>query len=193
MKKQRKQIIIMAVFLGFLIVSYFGLGAYNDAQSKEEDENQKEPITVIDLDYNNVVAFSYNFEEESNSFTQKDDIWSYDADAAFDVDESMVATMLEDACELMAQDYYDAYESLDNYGLDAPQKTITMSFADGSVVKLKLGNYNDIVGYYYLMVEGDSNLYLVDSTLFDSFDVSYTDLEVVVEETETTSEETEQE
>lgn len=192
MKKQKKQLIIMVVFLGFLTISYFALGAYNDAQANKEGE-QKETIVVTDFNEENVVAFSYTYEEESNSFTKTDDVWSYDADATFDVDERIVEDMLSDVAYLTAEDYFDAYETIDNYGLDAPQMTVSMTFADGSTVKLMLGDYNDIVGTYYLMVEGNSNLYVVDSTLLDTFEVSYADLEYIVEETETVSEETESE
>ena len=184
MIKQKKQLIIMVVFLGFLIISYFALGAYNDAQANKEGE-QKETIVVTDFNEENVVAFSYTYEEESNSFTKTEDVWSYDADATFDVDERIVEDMLSDVAYLTAEDYFDAYETIDNYGLDAPQMTVSMTFADGSTVKLMLGDYNDIVGTYYLMVEGNSNLYVVDSTLLDTFEVSYTDLEYVIEETET--------
>ena len=192
MKKQKKQLIIMVVFLGFLLISYFALGAYNDAQTNTEEE-QEETIVVTDFDEENVVAFSYTYEEESNSFTKSEDVWSYDADATFDVDESLVEDMLSDVSYLIAQDYFDTYESLDNYGLDAPQMTVSMTFVDGSAKKLLLGDYNDIVGTYYLMVEGDNNLYVVDSTLLDTFEVSYADLEYILEETETVSEETESE
>lgn len=192
MKKQKKQLIIMVVFLGFLLISYFALGAYNDAQANTEEE-QEETIVVTDFDEENVVAFSYTYEEESNSFTKSENVWNYDADVTFDVDESLVEDMLSDVSYLIAQDYFDAYESLDNYGLDAPQMTVSMTFADGSTKKLLLGDYNDIVGTYYLMVEGDNNLYVVDSTLLDTFEVSYADLEYIPEETETVSEETETE
>lgn len=191
MKKQRKQLIIMLVFLCFLVIAYFALGSYNDSQAEKEEEQSK-TIVVTDWKEEDVRAFSYNYEEESNSFTKSGDTWNYDADASFDVEESLVEAMLSDACYLIAQDYFDAYESLDNYGLDAPQKTICLTFSDGSVKKLMLGDYNDMVGYYYLMIEGDSKLYLVDSTLLDAFEVSYVDLEYVPEETETVSEETEE-
>lgn len=184
MKKQKKQLIIMVVFLGFLIVAYFALGAYNDAQANK-DEDEKETIVVTDLDVDEVVAFSYNYEEENNSFTKSEEVWNYDADAAFDVDESLIEDMISDACSITAQEYFDSYESLDNYGLDTPQQTVSMTFSDGSEVKLLLGDYNDIIGYYYLMVEGDDKLYLVNSTLANAIDVSYADLEYVVEETET--------
>ena len=185
MKKQRKQLITMAVFLGFLIVAYITLGAYNEEQAKKEEQNKEnETFVVTDFDYEDVVAFSYNYEEEKNSFTKSGDEWSYDGDTTFDVDESLIEDMLSDACSVIAQDYVDAYESLDNYGLDTPQKTVCLTFADGSTANIQIGNYNDMIGYYYLMVDGDTNLYLVDSTLWTAFEVSYTDLEYIEEVTE---------
>lgn len=185
MKKQRKQLIIMLIFLVFLVAAYFGLGAYNDAQAKKEE---KEDIVVTAFDTKNIVAFSYHYEAEKNSFTKADDVWNYEADAAFDVDESLVEDMLATASNVLAEDYFSEYETIETYGLDAPQMTIRLSFSDGSSKQLLIGDYNDIVGYYYMMLEGDSNLYLVDGTLLSAFQVSYTELEFVEEETTDTTE-----
>lgn len=82
----------MATFLGFLIIAYFGLNVYNDAQAKKEEEEQT--IVVTDFDYEDVVAFSYDYNNETYSFTKSGDVWSYDADAEFDVDESLVDSTL---------------------------------------------------------------------------------------------------
>lgn len=183
MKKQRKQLITMLVLLAFLIISYFIVGAYNDAQAEKEI---KEDIVVTDFDSKTVVAFSYDYEKEMNSFTKLEDVWSYDKDPAFDVDESLIDEMLDIASNILAKDYFSEYETIETYGLDAPQKTVSLTFSDGSTMKLMIGDYNEIVGYYYLMVEGDSNLYLVDATLLDEFELSYADLEVIEEVTENT-------
>lgn len=187
MKKQRKQLVIMLVLLGFLIIAYFALGAYNDAQENKEQE-ETETITVTDLKYEDVIAFSYHYKEENNSFIKSGEEWMYDADQSFDVDETKIEDMLSAACKVKAEDYFDAYESLDNYGLDEPQCVINISFTNGSTVKLQIGNYNDMVGYYYMMKEGDNNLYLIDVALYNAFSVSYTDLEYIVEDTEITEE-----
>lgn len=82
---------------------------------------------------------------------------------------------------------------MDTYGLDSPSKTITITLSDGSQKTIKIGAYNEILGFYYLLVEGDKHLYLVDSTIYDTFEISYADLEVVVEESteEITEESTE--
>ena len=191
MKKQRKQLIIMAAFLGFLIIAYFGLNVYNDAQAKKEEEEQT--IVVTDFDYEDVVAFSYDYNDETYSFTKSGDVWSYDADAEFDVDESLVESMLAIAGSLLGEEMITEYEAVDTYGFDEPQKTVSLTMSDGSTVTIQAGDYNNMVGSYYLMVEGDGNLYLVDSTLLYTFEVSYTSLEYVEEETEVeVTEETEE-
>lgn len=183
MKKQKKQLITMTVFLMFLIVAYIGLGAYNDAQEKKEDEENT--ILITDLAVEDIVAFSYDYNDETYSYTKTDDAWSYDSKPMIDLDESIIESMLATAGSLEGGDFFTAYESLDNYGLDSPQKTINLTLSDGTCVKIQLGDYNDMVGAYYLMVQGDSNLYLVDSTLLDAFEVSYSSLEYIEEETET--------
>ena len=188
MKKQRKQLITMLVLLGALIISYFTVAAYNEEQEKKDE---KEPIVITSFDKSSVVAFSYDYEEENNSFTKVEDVWNYDADTAFDVDESLIESMLTTASDIQAEDYFSEYEALETYGFDAPQKSVTLTFSDGSAKKLMIGNYNDIIGYYYMMVEGDSNLYLVDDTLLNAFDVSYTELEYIEEVTEEVTESTE--
>lgn len=182
MKKQRKQLIIMAAFLGFLIVAYFGLDIYNDAQTKKEEEEQN--VVVTDFDYEEVVAFSYDYNDETLSFTKTDDEWVYDAKPGFDVDESVVESMLETAGSLLGEEVITEYETVDTYGLDNPQKRVCFTMSDGTTVTIQVGDYNDIVGLYYLMIEDDENLYMVDSTLLYTFEVSYTSLEYIEEETE---------
>lgn len=182
MKRQKKQLITMAVFLAFLIIAYIGLGVYNDAQEqKEEDENK---IVVTNFDSEDVVAFSYDYNGETYSYTKIDGMWSYDSKPAINLDETLVESMLVIAASLVGEDFFTAYESVDTYGFDEPQKTVSLIMSDGSTVTIQVGDYNDIVGWYYLMIEGDENLYMVDSTLLDTFEVSYTSLEYVEEATE---------
>ena len=180
----------MVVFLGFLVISYFTLGIYNDAQ---EEKDEEETIVVANVDYNEIVAFSYNYNEEEYDFVKSEEVWNYSQMTEFDVDEALVENMLSVTASLLAQEYFTDYESLETYGLDVPQKTISLTLSDGSAVKFLIGNYNEIMGYYYLMVEGDSNLYMVDDTLLSTFDVSYTNLEYIEEtETEEVTESTEE-
>ena len=105
------------------------------------------------------------------------------------MDESSIISMLNIAGSLLGEEQMSEYASLDTYGFDSPAKTIKLTLTDGTVLTIKVGDYNEIVGFYYLVVEGDDNLYLVDGTIYDTFEVSNADIEVLEEETEENTEE----
>lgn len=186
MKRQKKQLITLMTLFVFLLIAYFGLYSYNSQQAqKEEEENT---IVITEFEADEVEAFSYDYNGVTYSYTKVDGEWLYDGNDTLDMDESMITSLLTTAGNLLGEDMITEYESLDTYGLVTPVKTVTITLADGTQITMKLGDYNDIVGFYYLMVDGDSNLYLVDSTLLDTFEVSYTSLEYVEEETEEVTE-----
>lgn len=190
MKKQRKQLIAMLVFLVVLVAAYIGIGIYNDTEAEKEEDDA---IVIMNFELDDVVAFAYDYEDTNYMFSKSEETWIYDSNPDFDVDESLVESLLASVRYVLGEDAIMEYEEVGTYGLDTPQKTISFTFTDGSTKKVQIGNYNDMLGYYYLMIEGDDNLYLVDSTLLYAFEISYTDLEYIEEETEeVTEEETEE-
>ncbi len=180
MKNQKKQLITLIALFVFLISAYIGLQVYNDNETeKEEKENR---IVITEFTAEEVVSFSYDYNGITYSYTLNDEAWLYDGDTTLDMDESSIILMLTTAGSLLGQDRVSEYASLDMYGLDIPVKTVVITLTDGTVKTIKIGDYNEILGFYYLMVEGDENLYLVDSTIYDTFEISEADLEVVAEE-----------
>lgn len=180
MKNQKKQLITLIALFVFLISAYIGLQVYNDNETeKEEKENR---IVITEFTAEEVVSFSYDYNGITYSYTLNDEAWLYDGDTTLDMDESSIILMLTTAGSLLGQDRVSEYASLDMYGLDVPVKTVVITLTDGTVKTIKIGDYNEILGFYYLMVEGDENLYLVDSTIYDTFEISEADLEVVAEE-----------
>lgn len=188
MKKQKKQLIYMLAVLLFLIAAYFGLELYNNQLAEEE---QGETIYITSFSSQEICAFSYDYEEQQYSFTKTEDVWSYDGDTSVDLDESEVESLILKAGAIIGAEALTEYESPETYGLESPQKTVTFTLTDGTVMTIKIGDYNDMLGYYYLMIDGKDILYMADSTLLDIFDVSYEDwiyVEEVTEDTEVTEE-----
>ena len=185
MNKQKKQLIILVGILAVCLLSYFGISYYNDLQAaKEAEENTKDIIYVTDFDSDDVTAFSYVYEDVTYSFTKNGDDWLYDGDTTLDMDESEVKTVLYYVGCVTADEKITEYEDLSKYGFDEPLNTITLTVS-GEEMVIKIGAENEMLGLYYLMVEGDSNLYLVDDTLISNFEITQEDLEYVPEETET--------
>ena len=91
--------------------------------------------------------------------------------------------MLEKLNGVIALETLDSYDSLSDYGFDKPQNTITVTVGDKTTT-FYIGDYNDMVSEYYLKMEGDDAVYLVDSTLKDTFSKTADSL-VKEEDTET--------
>lgn len=189
MQKQRKQFIITIVILLVLLLAYIGIHVYNQKQEEKKEKEEKEnEITVTELDTDDVTAFSYQVSGETLSFTKDGDEWVYDQDTSLDLDEDVVNGMIEKAASLTADDSYDDYDSLADYGLDQPSNTITLTTKE-STTTLYLGNQNAMTSQYYLMTGDGETVYAVDNTLSTTFSKT---VDSLVKEEDTQTEEPEE-
>lgn len=189
MQKQRKQFVITVVVLLVLVLAYIGIHIYNQKQEEKKEKEEKEnEITVTELDTDDVTAFSYQVSGETLSFTKDGDEWVYDQDTSLDLDEDVVNGMIEKAASLTADDSFDDYDSLADYGLDQPSNTITLTTKD-STTTLYLGNQNAMTSQYYLMTGDGETVYAVDNTLSTTFSKT---VDSLVKEEDTQTEEPEE-
>lgn len=189
MQKQRKQFIITIVILLVLLLAYIGIHVYNQKQEEKKEKEEKEnEVTVTELDTDDVTAFSYQVSGETLSFTKDGDEWVYDQDTSQDLDEDVVNGMIEKAASLTADDSFDDYDSLADYGLDQPSNTITLTTKE-STTTLYLGNQNAMTSQYYLMTGDGETVYAVDNTLSTTFSKT---VDSLVKEEDTQTEEPEE-
>ncbi len=189
MQKQRKQFVITVVILLVLVLAYIGIHIYNQKQEEKKEKEEKEnEITVTELDTDDVTAFSYQVSGETLSFTKDGDEWIYDQDTSLDLDEDVVNGMIEKAASLTADDSFDDYDSLADYGLDQPSNTITLTTKE-STTTLYLGNQNAMTSQYYLMTGDGETVYAVDNTLSTTFSKT---VDSLVKEEDTQTEEPEE-
>ena len=189
MQKQRKQFVITVVILLVLVLAYIGIHLYNQKQEEKKEKGEKEnEITVTELDTDDVTAFSYQVSGETLSFTKDGDEWVYDQDTSLDLDEDVVNGMIEKAASLTADDSFDDYDSLADYGLDQPSNTITLTTKE-STTTLYLGNQNAMTSQYYLMTGDGETVYAVDNTLSTTFSKT---VDSLVKEEDTQTEEPEE-
>lgn len=189
MEKQKKQFILVLIFLVVLILAYFGIRFYNEKkEEKEEEKEAAETITLTDFETDDVTAFSYELEGATLSFTKDGENWLYDGDNSLELEEDTITSMLYSAASLTAKDALEEYDSLNDYGLDAPENTIVITTSD-EMITLLVGNENEITGDYYVMLEGDDTVYLIGTALNNTFGKSVDDLLAEAETEEVTTEE----
>ena len=85
---------------------------------------------------------------------------------------------LQAGADIIETDSFNANAvSLADYGLDEPALTITATDADGTAYTFSIGDQNEVTQEYYLLYNGDSSkVYMVDSTLQDTFSLGLYDM-----------------
>ena len=68
-------------------------------------------------------------------------------------------------------------EDMSQYGLDAPSVNLTLQW-DNNMYTVKLGDYNSIIGGYYLNVNDENTVYVVSSSVYYALDKSLEDFKL---------------
>ena len=188
-----KKLILVLVLLVLCLAAYFGIRQMDLDESGSEEQ---ETIYISQTEGDSITVFSFVSGGETLSFTKDGETWTYDGDGTVDLNQTSITSMVSMLEEITADSRLDEPEALSEYGLDAPSNTISFTGADGTKTLL-IGNENEAAGGYYAMLDGESTVYLISSSLPDKFSCTLDTLEETEEETtteaaaETTAETTE--
>lgn len=161
-------VLLVAVIAALLIVL---------KQTKEEEPEKKEQKAVSQTEVEDIEKLTYSCEAtsgESVTLVREKNIWYYDKDRDFPLDQEYVTnTMVKTASQATANQTIENPDgNMSSYGLDNPVLTIVLGKITGEEVTMHVGSYNESVEGYYLKVEGDSNLYLINGELVFGFDMT---------------------
>lgn len=171
MKKQQKQMLILGVVLLLLLVAYFLLPQV----VKEPKEEQKESYAVTVLDASLVTELSFTNEGEEHSFVKEGDMWYAKEDKSLPIIQDSLENLVEKAGNITASTKIDDVTDFAQYGLENPQHVVSLKVNDKEYV-IQMGDYNDITGEYYLRMQGESTVYMVESTVVTSFNTTLSEL-----------------
>lgn len=187
MQKQKRLFVIILAFLVIMLAAFWGMKVYNEKGNTIEEE---EEIEILTMAADEVTAFSYYLDDELLSFEKDGESWVYEGDTTIDIDEDEIESILSYITTLTAEDAFTAELLMEEYGFADPANIITVETADRADV-IYLGNYNSLVGGYYLKLNEEDTVYLITTGITSRFSKSVEDL-TVVEDTEEVTEETEE-
>ena len=155
---------------------------------------------VLEIEnYKDLTKVSYNYEDATINLVKKDDKWKDESDTSKSLDSNNInSEMLSTLVEIDASTKIDSPEDISQYGftkdsdgnITGETNSITVTDNDGKVNKIYIGSTNPYDSTkYYMMVNDDTNVYVVDSTVNDAFSK---DVEELEEETTTVEETTEE-
>lgn len=193
MKKQLIQFCVVIAVLVVCIGGYFGISKY--FTDKEESESSDNIVAFEMENYADISNLTYLYGGETISLYKEDDKWYDSSDTSVNLSSSTIEDdMLAQLASVEATQKIESPEDIAEYGFETNEKgeldttTNTIVFSDGdNTYTIYIGDVNPYDStQYYMMVEGDDNVYVTDSTLSDAF---YKSVEDITEE-ETTGEET---
>lgn len=172
--KKRRQLVILLIALGVVLVMLAGVLFLNYLDDKKAEDAIVHVETV-----ENLTGMTFVNGTEEDAFTAQTDeegnvTWTYDADGDFPAADSTLNNLKSQVEELTASREISIEDDLSAYGLETPERALTLTGEDGTTATLLIGGTSG--ESYYCMLEGADSIYVIDSTLPDALPETLTDL-----------------
>lgn len=134
-------------------------------RNKKQDSKEEETVKVTDLKTSEITGVKYDLGTGEMNFEKDGDTWYYTADKDFPLRQSYPKTVADAMGQLSADRELEDADALEEYGLDHPTYTVTLTDEDGTVTTIKVGNAtgND----YYATVDDTEKVYTIPATSLD--------------------------
>lgn len=173
MRKQSKQLMILLLVFVFLVAGYFGLQKiYQVHDDKLREETNP---ALINIERDDIISFSFNYEGETHALEKKDEVWYYTADHSIEMNQYRILAMLNKVSPLRYEQEITNVTDMAQYGLDEPSKVITINTNTASYT-IEVGDYNSFLSTYYVKVPSETTVYAVAAQNVTTFDRTLEDL-----------------
>ena len=168
MKRYKRIYILLGVLAAACVVT-FGVSQYQERQELIRNSGE----VFLEIPSDTVQALSWEYGETSLAF-HRDEVWLYDEDEAFPVDEETIEALLSPFASFAAAFVIEEVEDFGQYGLDDPVCSIHLT-TEEETYDILLGDYSTMDSQRYLSI-GDGNVYLVENDPMDDFSLVLSDM-----------------
>ena len=179
----------MLLALVLLAAAFLGIRQYNKNAASTTSATEDTQETVLDVNSDDIISFSYVYDGETYSFEKEDDTWYYADDHSLNLKQERIKAMLLKVAPLKVNQAIENVTDMSQYGLADPERTIQYETADRSVI-INVGNLNSMTSQYYIAFPSEMTVYAVATNVVTGFNYTLEDL-VEVEETAEETESTE--
>ncbi|MCR2022382.1 DUF4340 domain-containing protein, partial [Blautia pseudococcoides] len=174
MKKKNTALIAGIVVLALLLVFYIVL---HNSSKEDSKDTEKSTETAFETDVNDLSQAIFKTGDADYTFTKTDDIWKYDADNNFPLDQSAFEEIINKFEKIAADRILKEPEDIAEYGLDSPAVTVNLKDKDGNEQTLQFGDTNSVTSSSYMTVNEDNKkVYMVSSTIVTALQFNISDL-----------------
>ena len=168
MNRSKRLYVLFGVLLVFCAVT-LGVSRYEEHTEKIKNSNE----IIMEISSDDVTSLSWECGSEAFAF-HKDEIWLYDEDENFPVNEDKIGQLLDNFKSFGVSFMIEDAEDLSQYGLNEPICKIYIGEGE-ETYEIALGNYSEMDEERYVSI-GDGNVYLVKEDPLNSFDIELSEM-----------------
>lgn len=184
MKKKQKamKLIVTFMVLVVLVVGYAAMSIFiKDEEETTEEEDTSFTVNTVEEETINQITYTVDG-TEIVLLQDENEEWYTPTDENCPVDSYTVGNMTSALAEISSTREIESKDvDEETFGFTDPSKVITFTLTDGTEYTYTLGILNDVVDKYYFRLNDEENVYLIDSTLYNSFDYDLLGLAAVEE------------
>lgn len=167
-KKKKGQLLALLLLLLAAAAAFIAVKVNQQDDPKEMVAPEEETFSVTEIDSSQVKEIGIINGEETVNLIREGEEWKCREEALTEeisIDSSLVENFLAEACQIIASEKIEDVTDLSQYGLKEPAVNITLQWDDNMYI-IKLGDYNSIIGSYYLSINEEPAVYTVDSSVY---------------------------
>ena len=174
----KKSILIagcIALFLAATLAVILLLPEQTDSPAETTPQNLQYFFDLNHTEHLDAIAFTYR-DHPSISLERVGDDWQVKSRAGLPIDSAALALLLQPLEQMLAlRVITEDCKQIEEYGLDQPILTLTLSEGDSSKTYL-FGNFNSHYKGYYCMIKGTKAVYLLSESYLLPYDTTLTEL-----------------
>ena len=173
-KKQIRQLCILIAVLLLLVAGYAALRFWNARSERLEQEAEEAAVIRVELP-SDITSVTISNPEGTNTYVGGDEVWNWAEDAAFPLNSSYIENLLTELGDLTAERTLEDADTMEAYGLEQPEYSVTVRNADGEEACLSIGG---TVGdeNVYARVNEEETVYLLDLGIRDYLEYDLYDM-----------------
>ncbi|MBE5937326.1 MAG: DUF4340 domain-containing protein [Lachnospiraceae bacterium] len=183
-KSQIITIILLAVLLVGLGVGYIIMKDYKtEKEMKEAAEEETTTISLGAVNSEEITAISYKYNDVLVELVKEGDSWEHkESGAPIDEEKSLMMTdalSSIDAIKVIT----DNTDNLEEYGLDKPTVSYTVTTSAGKTYSLSFGlKLTTTESAYYALYNDDNKVYSMSANYYEPFAVTLADITAILDE-----------
>ncbi len=179
--KKSKNLIALVIVLATVIAAYFAATAI----AKKDEDNNRETVavtgvTVLENNDKTVSTIAVSSEKYNYEIITVEKTHKLTKDESFPLDQSIASGIFSNVSVITAERVVSKDADLAEYGLDEPNMTAKLYYDDGNTVTLKIGDFSKESTCYYLSIDNEKTVYLVDEVFVSGF--QYTEKALIDDE-----------